>query len=462
MSSGRSRSRSRRGGPPAPPAPPQGQAQPVPDQQAIIDAIAQAVAQAVQQQQPANPPAIPFAKTPSKAITDIIDLSTKTGAAIYKENTQSLPTKFSFSSPNIPVLLDELTTRASAAGWGTLFDVTVGPANQQVALNLLTDHGRITYDECKAEGQTYIAEHNRRAQNNYQLFECLRASLDTDSKDKLAAEETKYKNGAAGANANEYDGVLYLHLILTTAAAGSRATAGAIRRQMASLAEYMQETAKDDIPVFNDHVKRLRKRLSGLGETSSDLTEHLFEAYLTVQDTMFRAYIAEQQSKYDDGEDISPDTLLQRTEARYNTYLTRQQWKAKTPEQEEIIALKAQINNLKANTKKNKPANNRRAEQRETDSKPKGKASKVEPKSFKGKWAWKNETPSDPNATKEFNGKTYKYCTLHKWGTHSTLECNALKKQKGEKKSDKSSTANEKSDPVQAAMADVGIQDIEQ
>ena len=58
-----------------------------------------------------------------------------------------------------------------------------------------------------------------------------------------------------------------------------------------------------------------KKRLEGLGQESSDLIDHLFTAYLSVRDNMFRTYVAELQSCYDDGEAIDVPTLLEKTEA---------------------------------------------------------------------------------------------------------------------------------------------------
>ena len=80
-------------------------------------------------------------------------------------------------------------------------------------------------------------------------------TLDTESKDCLANDEEHYQVG------DEYNGVTYLHVILSTATAGLRANTGAIRKRLATLmAEYMQDIAKDEIPVFNNYVKKQKKR----------------------------------------------------------------------------------------------------------------------------------------------------------------------------------------------------------
>lgn len=428
--------------------------------------FADAVADAVQQVLQANPqvPAVaappapgPFAKTPSRAIPNAIDLSTKTGQAIYRENTTSLATTFSFTKPDIPVLMDELTVRARAANWMTIFNVTTIPAaNNQPAVekSMLTNYGEITYEQCRAAGQAYIADTTRDAQNNYQVFECLRATLDTESKDRLANDEGRYRVG------DDYDGVTYLHEILSTASAGSRATAGAIRKRLSSLVQYMQEDAKDDIPKFNDYVKKQNRRLEGLGQSSSDLIDHLFDAYLSVRDNMFRTYVAELQNKYDDGEPIDVPTLLAKTEARFNTYKTRNQWKRKTPEQEEIIALKAQLSsfkktttNQKKKTKKDDGEKEEKEEEKSQEERGSKKKKKKKKKPYTGKWSWKNDPPPDGNETKEFEGKTHRYCKLHKWAGHTSDECRVLQDPENR---------NNNSPSLTASMAAVGISDATQ
>ena len=448
----------------APPPPPQQQPNPAPavnpappapmDPQAFAAAVAAAVQQVLnanpQVQLPAQVAPGPFAKTPSRAIPANIDLSTKAGQAIYRENTSALATTFSFAKPDIPVLLDELTVRARSANWMDIFAIPVQAGAGQTK-NMLTNYGEIPYDRCRDHGTTYINTPTRAAQNNYQVFECLRATLDTESKDRLANDEERYQFG------DEYDGVTYLHVILSTATAGSRATAGAIRKRLATLTEYMRDIAKDEIPVFNDYVKKQKRRLEGLGQESSDLIDHLFTAYLSVRDNMFRTYVAELQSRYDDGEAIDVPTLLEKTEARYNTYKTRQQWKMKSPEQEEIIALRAQITTLKkgANVKKKEGKDDTKAKADKDKGKQKGDQGgkgKGKRRSHTGKWAWKNNPPEDGNETKIFEGKTFKFCKLHKWAGHTTAECKVL--------NDPKNDAAKADASIQASLAAVGVTDV--
>ena len=438
------------------------------DAQAIAAAVAAAVEQVMQNlpapaaAAPAAAAPGPFAKTPAQAIANEIDMGTKIGQAVYKENTAKLPTTFVLSKPDIPVLLDELTVRARAASWQAIFLIVVdNTVHPPATKDMLTSYGEITYQQCRDHGQTYIATQTREAQNNYQLFECLRATLDTASRDRLANDESKYKIG------DDYDGVTYLHVILHTAAAGSRATAGAIRKDLSDLEEYIQVTVHDDIPQFNDYVKKQRRRLLGLGQDTTDLIDHMFTAYLTVNDPQFKSYVSELQSKYDDGEDINVDTLLEKTEAKYLTLTTRKQWKVKTPEQEEIIALKAQLTNLKKSGKKrdkkesgstdNTSDATADAGNNEGTSSAKKKKKKGKGKKHTGKWAWKNDAPTDGKETKEFDGKTYKYCCLHKWSGHASAECKVLNDESGNQ-----TTANSATADITSSLAAIGIDDVTQ
>ena len=62
---------------------------------AAIQAIAAAVAQAMAQGQNAPAAAAPFALTPGRANpADALDYTTRTGQAVFKDTTESLPHKF--------------------------------------------------------------------------------------------------------------------------------------------------------------------------------------------------------------------------------------------------------------------------------------------------------------------------------------------------------------------------------
>ena len=130
--------------------PPQQQPPPAVDAQALAAAVAAAVQQIMNNMPlpaaPAAPaaPAVapaPFAKTPSRAIVNQIDLQSKIGQAVYKDNCSKLPTTFTLDTPDIPVLIDELTVRAKEANWINIFDIVIDNTTvPPVTKNMLTNY----------------------------------------------------------------------------------------------------------------------------------------------------------------------------------------------------------------------------------------------------------------------------------------------------------------------------------
>eukprot|EP00543_Licmophora_paradoxa_P000523 CAMPEP_0202447714 /NCGR_PEP_ID=MMETSP1360-20130828/6477_1 /ASSEMBLY_ACC=CAM_ASM_000848 /TAXON_ID=515479 /ORGANISM="Licmophora paradoxa, Strain CCMP2313" /LENGTH=84 /DNA_ID=CAMNT_0049064923 /DNA_START=8 /DNA_END=259 /DNA_ORIENTATION=+ len=75
---------------------------------AAVQAAIAAILPAMQPAQAPNPAvASAFAKSPTRAIVDIINYSSNAGSSVYAINTSALPTTFSLESPNIPGLLNE-------------------------------------------------------------------------------------------------------------------------------------------------------------------------------------------------------------------------------------------------------------------------------------------------------------------------------------------------------------------
>jgi len=112
--------------------------------------------------------------------------------------------------------------------------------------------------------------------------------------------------------------VSFLKLILDKASASTRTTAFVIRKKFAKLDTYIIDIASENIKAFNTYVKGENKKLKAMGERSTDLLEHFFEAYLTVSDKNFTSYVQQLRTDYDTGkEDIAIELLLCRGESHY-------------------------------------------------------------------------------------------------------------------------------------------------
>jgi len=82
-----------------------------------------------------------------------------------------------------------------------------------------------------------------------------------------------------------------------------------IRTKLSNLDEYLIET-NNDILKFNNHVRMLIDSLTARGETTQDLLTNLFRAYAACSDSTFVKYVADIQTKWEDGEDLTPEKLM--------------------------------------------------------------------------------------------------------------------------------------------------------
>jgi len=398
---------------------------------------------------------VPFALSPALAHPDIIDYSTSSGAKIFTSATVQLPTTFNLEEPNIRVLINELQTRAASFGWEELLTINVAEdLLPETRKSLLTEHGQCTLEAVRRDSTRYIITDTRKTQNNYQLFVCLTNSIDEKTKKTLANEESSYLV------MNKTCGVTYLKLLLQKAEVDTRATASHIRKNLTQLDIYMESEAKHDIRKFNQYVKDQLHTLSSRGETSSDILTNLFTGYQACTDKKFVEYIDKYKDEYEEGEDITYETLMAKAEKKYQARLLSSEWNAPTREQEEIIALKSQIADLRVKRKANPTAPKKEGK----DERLKGKKPKKEQggkRTFRGRWQWREVPPrAGEPATKSVDGEDWHYCAHHGyWVKHTTEECDMARRGRGTQAGGNPSAAT---DEISAAMASVGINDIDE
>ena len=428
--------------------------------QAAVGGIPQAVENAVQQVMQANAvPAGPFACSPALAHVNTIDYSTSAGAKIFSKATEPLLTQFSLNKPNIRVLLDELQTRSNTFGWSNVLNVNVGDPAIPEHRNLLSDHGRIALEQCRAHSATCINAQARNAQNNYQLFVCLSGTVDEESKKKMANKKAQFTIGH-GVNAVTC-GATYLKLLLSKAEVDTRATASHIRKNLANLPDCVKLKAKDNIEVFNECVRDQINSLSSRGEETADLLTNLFQGYLACSDKKFVDYIDKLKDDYEEGADIHYELLMTKAQQKCKSRLLTNEWNAPTEEQEEIIALRAEIKEIKAQKNKgNKPKprqdNSTKGTQPDDKNKKKPKKRPGQKPDFKGRWSWRGVVPKTGESwKKDFEGKTWHCCKCHgHWVQHTHQECEKEKKRKAQEEK------RDNADDVTASVAAVGIDDV--
>ena len=360
-------------------------------------------------------PVITFALTPAKHNDGILDYGSTEGRKLYLSSITALPIKIDVTPHQTLMLLTEMSRKSYDNGWGQLWKIPcVYDANGDVTLtrDLLMEHGMITFKQVQDHAASYAATSTRMAQNGLACYTCLSDSLTPEGRTKLLADSNKVKvTDQAIAN-----GPLLLKLILDRATTTTRSTLTLLFQRVNAL-DALMERGGSDVEKFNEDVKVIVLQIQERGAKVEDenLMVNLFRAYLSVNDSVFHRYMEIQKDNYNDGvRDLSPNKLMELAGNKYKSLLEEDIWQAPTARDKEIIALRAQVAELK------------------TVPSTKGNSKDAEPKKKKGagnkkadKWAWKTVPPKTGEAhTKKFGDKTYHWCPKHEsWTVHTPEQC---------------------------------------
>jgi hypothetical protein len=299
--------------------------------------------------------------------------------------------------------------------------------------NLITHHRLVTIENVRAHAATYVGQQTRLAQDGFMMFEFIRDSLTEGAKVRIAMENDKYTvNGIQ-------NGPCYLKVLLTKFYVETNATNFYLRESLSNLPNKMKEL-KGDISKFNDHVQALVLDLAAGGQTSSDLIVYLFNSYSTVEDKAFHQYITNKKEKFDEGDPaITVNSLMDMALNKFNQLKQSKAWKAKSPEEERLIALTAQLKQAKEEIAKltkgggrNRSGNrsgggtsNKDSSNSDGSSSPRRATNKPPLE------AWRYERKANQKTLKK-DDKTYYWCEGHGyWCEHKTEDCR-LKKNKEE------------------------------
>ena len=158
---------------------------------------------------------------------------------------------------------------------------------------------------------------------------------------------------------------------------------------------------------------------------------YLFRSYLSVSDKEFNRYIQEKKEKYEEGDpEINVHNLMSLALTKYNTLVQAKVWGAKTPEEEKLIALTAQLKAAKdqiaaLHKTKQSTQSNQAAQDKSTNSS--GNRNNHSRKPIIPTWlpAWHKEKKGNKL---EKDGKTFYWCTFHGYySNHDDKDCKAKK-----------------------------------
>ena len=245
------------------------------------------------------------------------------------------------------------------------------------------------------------------------------SSISNTAIDKISAWEPEYTSNGIKS------GVLLLKVFIRESHIDTNATTAHIREQLSSLDTYIGKVG-NDIDSFNTYVKTLLEGLAARGETTNDLLSNLMKGYKAAKDKKFVEYITKMEEKYEDGEALEADTLMQRALNRYHIRKQKGEWEAPTPEEEMIQVLETKVQKLEKAAKKGGKSNTSKDGSGSKNKGGNGKSNKKQKKDD----TWRFKDP--PKAGKEkdprtVDGKQYWWCPNHKaWCRHKPQECKGV------------------------------------
>jgi hypothetical protein len=396
---------------------------------------------------------VEFALSPGQFhAAQLIDYSTSTGIKVWNEATAALNFNFSAQANEVNKFCERLNDRAEKQGWkATGADIITIPDASGTNRNLIKEYGRLTFEEIRNHVDGYAANNTRQAQNNFQMYHCIMNSLTDEGQQKILAEQSKYHTGEG--NDSRPSGPLLFKLLMQKAIIDTRATASILRENLSSLDTYMA-TINSNIENFNKYVKTNYEGLRARGERCDDIMINLFKGYMCASDSEFVRYMRQKKDHYDDGNDMTPEELMTLALNKYETLNKQDLWNAKSQEQEQIVALTAELNKIKdANLKLAKSISSGTSNSSGRNSNRRGANNAKKSSNKKGngnnrrsndKWAWKKIPPKDDEPqTKTINGQTYHWCDEHPaWVVHPPEKCKVKQRRLQEQEEKKNNKNN--------------------
>ena len=396
-------------------------------------------------QQPPVPPAQPavvvaqppvFALTPGvNNIANPLDYSSKSGVMNYQRGTEALSIKFDGEVASLTTFIEKLSDRAIEMGWGhpqaNILDIPTINAGVANNYNLLEQFGQIKLQEVIDHAtNNWIGRQTRAAQNAVMMYYCIMASITEEANVKVLTETDKFIiNGIP-------DGPSLFKYLVDVVNIDTRATVTHIRTNLSNLDSQIS-ALNFDIEKFNLYVKEQRKQLQSRGERSDDILVNLFKAYNNVPDKVFVDYILRKKESYEEGSDVTVDTLMADSLNRYQALKSEGKWKLESPEDKNYVALQTELSEFKDLLKKSKlklsdkslpKSSNKSGKKKNSNKSDHGNKQKSTKKADE---KWRKLPPKDNEPqSKVVKGKTYHWCIHHMaWVRHHPDECQ-LKKQR--------------------------------
>ena len=371
-----------------------------------------------------------FAIGPGVANTDVIDFTTSTGIKLFGAATGSLygdkASRFDVNAKGIHSflgLIEEHGMYHGLTGGTGILDIPVDiavPLGETTSL--VTSYGLIMIEHLREHVETYSGEPVRAKQDSAMLFKCLMASLSVKGRDKVRIWKDDYSV------VGHVSGALLMKVIIRQSSVDTNATTRHIRMKFTRLDSTFAKM-NYDVEQLNLYVLTWLEGLAARGGTTTDLSTHLFKAYKTSPNADLVDYVKDKQNAFDEGANVTANELMQMIVVKYSNLKEEEEeeYVHIKPESEDIIALQAQVEELKqAMTRKGQSGG----------SVPKSGSTQRPPME-----SWKKTAPTADEISKGYkklvNGKEFFYCTKHGyWCAHLAKDCHSKLKNEGNKPSE--------------------------
>jgi hypothetical protein len=335
----------------------------VQDLQALIQAL-QAQVQAMQNAAPAIQAAPAAAATPVAfavmpqmlGIDDLIDYLTKRGQLIYNQGCKALDNKaltngFIMIPNKTVVFVEAFQHHANAMGWtkGTKQIRTFINCDEK-SIDIIKNYGQINEATLKTACEQLckageIDSQSCAKQNNTMMSNCLSNSLSMEAKVRLLTYRNDYTFGEV-----EYAPLMY-KVIMRLATIDLIATTQTLRYNLQNLGVFAA-TVSGDIDKINSEFDQNYSQIIVRGATVNDPIGIIFEAYSIVPCYNFMNYMKRQHDGYLNGKlTITHEALMASAKGKMDYLKLKGKWGAKSPDNEKIVAMAAEINALKGQLK---------------------------------------------------------------------------------------------------------------
>ena len=375
------------------------------------------------------------ALSPAHASDDVIDYSTSDGMKLYSASIATLPIKeFEGTGGNVQTWINDLIERAQAMNWIAILTVVINGISYFIPRCFT-----LTIQQVQDHARSYLfAPQGRPKQNSAVLYRCLYASIGPKLRTKVSNRRSDYIINILG---QEFaDGPCFLRAILQHLYIDTPSTAYFKRSQLSDMPTIMK-LAEGNINNFNERVRTLVNELASVGQSvnNEDLLINLMKGYEAAPDKPFVRQMQDKHTRimYYNDADREMEPIMRFAEQFWTDRTNNGTWGKPTHEEQQLIALTAQIRNFKAggsSSKIDKPSTSSKPTSKK-DIKIKKAKSKSNFDPYTPDQAWKWVAPKSGEANnKIYKGRTFYWCNNHQhketkkkgmWVTHEPSKCHA-------------------------------------